>query len=292
VSKAGRLWFPLDVDFWDDPDILAVGENSGILLQRIISYSKRQELDGVAPMAKVKALGGRRWREKLEPLVDRGLVEVAADDAPNRAHFVAALAAICAAKWCRVVAYLAWNDSSDTIEERRKIAAEKKRSQRDARSNVPQGQGRDNHGDGLGQEEEAETEHKKEMSGPAEPSPGPRAQKPKRTNPDADLVFAAWVEEHVDPAQRERAKFTGERRRKVEARLRDGYSVDRLIAAVRGVKRSAFHMGENDAGTKYNDLVTILKNGGNVEKFEALATGGALKPTNRNAAIGRGRMAY
>jgi hypothetical protein len=160
VSKKGRLWFPLDVDFWDDPDVIAVGDGAAILFQRLIGYSKRQQLDGLVPMAVVRNLGGRRWREKLEPLVSRGLAEVSANEAPvcppTCAQFVANLAAIAGAKWCRVVAYLAWNDSSNEIEERRKISAEKKRAQRAAIENVPGGQRRDVPRDHAPQEAEAE----------------------------------------------------------------------------------------------------------------------------------------
>jgi hypothetical protein len=139
MSKPGRLWFPLDVTFWNDPDIIAVGEGAAVLLQKIIGYSKQQGLDGMAPMAIVRTLGGRRWRDKFEPLVSQGLAELSANEAPTCAQFVASLSDVCAAKWCRVVAYLAWNDSSDAVDKRREIAAEKKRQQRAAKANVPQG---------------------------------------------------------------------------------------------------------------------------------------------------------
>jgi hypothetical protein len=161
VTKPGRLWFPLDVAFWEDPDIVALGESSAVLFQRMIAYSKQHQLDGRVPIAAVRTLGGRRWREKFAPLVTSGLVQVTDSRAPTRAQFGASLAAIGAPTWCQIVAFLAWNDSSDEIEERRKIASEKKKSQRDAKANVPQGQKRDV----PGHREEIETEVEKTLSG-------------------------------------------------------------------------------------------------------------------------------
>jgi hypothetical protein len=140
MSKPGRLWFPLDVAFWEDPDIIGIGEASAVLFQRLVAYSKQHQLNGLVPAAVVRSIGGRRWREKFAPLVSSGLVQVTDSRAPNVAHFGTSLAAIGAPTWCQIVAYLAWNDSSDAIEERRRIANEKKRSQRDAKANVPQGQ--------------------------------------------------------------------------------------------------------------------------------------------------------
>lgn len=177
MSKKGRLWFPLDVDFWDDPDIIGVGEGAAILFQRLIGYSKRQQLDGLVPMAVVRTLGGRRWREKLAPLVERGLATLAANAAPNCAQFVASMAAVGAAQWCQIVAFVAWNDTSDKIEQRRKKAAEKKCQQRAARANVPRGQPVDVPRDHAPQEAEAEAKLSPSEKGssvePAEADPPP-----------------------------------------------------------------------------------------------------------------------
>lgn len=138
--KQGRLWFPLDVHFWDDPDVVAMGESAAILFQKLIAYAKVHVTDGVVPMAAVRALGGRRWADKMAAIVAQGVVAVTDERAPNEHHFAASVAAIDGALWCRVVAYLAWNDSSDRIDERREKTAEKKRRQREAMANVPGGQ--------------------------------------------------------------------------------------------------------------------------------------------------------
>lgn len=138
--KPGRLWHPLDVEFWDDPDTLAVGESGGVLFLRLVAYAKKHQTDGYVPMSYVKRIGGRRWQSKMEPIVRQGWATLTDETAPDCDHIVAALSDICGAKWCHVVAFLAWNDSSEDMEQRRAIAREKKRRQRAASDNVPPGQ--------------------------------------------------------------------------------------------------------------------------------------------------------
>jgi hypothetical protein len=65
------------------------------------------------------------------------------------------------------------------------------------------------------------------------------------------------------------AKFTSERRRKVEARLKD-YPASRLVKAVHGCKASSYHQGQNESGTKYDDLELICRDGKHVEMFESM----------------------
>lgn len=137
--KPGRLWHPLDVEFWDDPDTLAVGELGAVLFLRLIAYAKKHQTKGYVPMSYVKRIGGRRWQAKMEPIVRQGWATLTDETAPDCAHVVATLADICGAKWCHVVAFLAWNDSSEDVEQRREIAREKKRKQRTASADVPRG---------------------------------------------------------------------------------------------------------------------------------------------------------
>lgn len=75
-------------------------------------------------------------------------------------------------------------------------------------------------------------------------------------------VFEHWIAATKrDP---KRTKLTTDRRRKVNARLGEGYTVDDLKAAVDGNMLSDFHV-ENG----YTDLVHALKSGANVDKFSA-----------------------
>ena len=84
-------------------------------------------------------------------------------------------------------------------------------------------------------------------------------------------VFDHWVSKlGKDP---QRTKLTADRRRKVQARLRDGYGVERLKRAVDGLASSSFHLGENDQGRRYDDISLVCRNGEKVEQFEAMVDG-------------------
>jgi hypothetical protein len=94
---------------------------------------------------------------------------------------------------------------------------------------------------------------------PKEP-PGPK--KPG----DAEQVFERWK---TVMGKNGASKFKGKRRTLVEARLRDGYSVQDLCKAIDGCRLSPFHMGrgDNKSGQKHNDLELICRDVGHVEKF-------------------------
>lgn len=99
-------------------------------------------------------------------------------------------------------------------------------------------------------------------------------------------VFGHWLTVMAkDPG---RWRLTPERRRKIEGRLKDGYAVADLKAAIDGCAKSPFHMGENDSGSLYNDLELICRNGTHVEKFIQLA----VAPPPRKAADGPRGAAY
>jgi hypothetical protein len=97
-----------------------------------------------------------------------------------------------------------------------------------------------------------------------------------------DTIFAAWLE--TTGRDRDRTKFTDQRRKKVRARLAEGYTPDDLLAAVRGVMLSPFHMGDNERKQRYDDLTTVLRDGAQVERFRELDGGvpaPALAPRQR-----------
>ena len=80
-------------------------------------------------------------------------------------------------------------------------------------------------------------------------------------------VYLYWVNRMgKDPG---RTRLTPERRRLIQARLRDGYSVEELKAAIDGCYASDFHMarGRYAGGDKFNDLTLILRNGSKTEDF-------------------------
>ncbi len=61
------------------------------------------------------------------------------------------------------------------------------------------------------------------------------------------------------PGKKEKAK--------IRLRLKDGYSVDDLKAAIDGCHRSPFHCGENDRGKKYQSLELIMRDASHVTEF-------------------------
>lgn len=70
-------------------------------------------------------------------------------------------------------------------------------------------------------------------------------------------------------------KFTPERKRLIQARLKDGYTVDHIKQAIDGCARSDFHMARDGKNkTVYDDLTLICRNGSSLEKF-ALNVGGS-----------------
>src|SRR5208282_2620602 len=69
------------------------------------------------------------------------------------------------------------------------------------------------------------------------------------------------------------AKIGEKRRRAIVARLGEGYTVEQLKRAVDGVLKSPYHMGQNDSGTKYDDIELICRSASHVDKFIDLADG-------------------
>lgn len=130
-------------------------------------------------------------------------------------------------------------------------------------ASTTEGNGRE----GNGRDQDNTSESEPPPSGPGKPDP-------------VRLVFDAWLEEHVDPKQRAKCKLNGKRRRLIQARLRE-YPPERLVAAVQGIKRSPWHMGDNPDGKRWTGLEVILRDGTQVEKFEALLDGSAPVPLRR-----------
>lgn len=108
-------------------------------------------------------------------------------------------------------------------------------------------------------------------SAPASLEPVPN-EKPKTLAAICDEVLGAWVEATGRSAARSR--INDARRKKVKARLAEGYSVQELLAAVRGIALSEWHMGNNPGQKRYDDMELALRNGPNLEKFRDLYESG------------------
>lgn len=85
------------------------------------------------------------------------------------------------------------------------------------------------------------------------------------TSANASLVFDHWV---MRMGKGSSTKLTKGRKSKIEARLKEGYSIDDIKQAIDGCANSGHHMGQNDTGTVYDDLTLICRNGEKVEWFK------------------------
>jgi hypothetical protein len=82
-------------------------------------------------------------------------------------------------------------------------------------------------------------------------------------------LFDLWVE--VVGRDPKRTRLTAQRRKKIQARLAEGYTVAEIEAAIRGVVLSGWHMGDNEQRTRYDDLTVICRDGAQVERFAGLS---------------------
>jgi hypothetical protein len=95
---------------------------------------------------------------------------------------------------------------------------------------------------------------------------------------DARRVFDFWVED----TGHKRAKFVSKRRTRIEARLREKYTVKELCQAIRNRRNDSHLMGQNDRGTVYDGISTLLRDGEQVERLRDLTKPG--KPRGGNGA--------
>lgn len=115
--------------------------------------------------------------------------------------------------------------------------------------------------------------------------------KPDKHSTQVSEVFDYWKIKHNHP----RSILDAKRRRIIIARLKEGFSVDRLKIAIDGCKNSAYHQGQNNSATVYDGIDLILRDASHVERFIAYATPKdntivqnqkALLPANLHRAMG------
>ncbi len=94
--------------------------------------------------------------------------------------------------------------------------------------------------------------------------------KPDNKEDICRVVFDAWSQVMKHP----KAKYDLKRKKRIQARLSEGFTVEDLKQVPHGAVKSAWHMGENPANTKYDDIDTIYRDAAQVEKFLVLARNG------------------
>lgn len=86
-------------------------------------------------------------------------------------------------------------------------------------------------------------------------------------NDDIEAIFDRWK----TTMGHHRARLDVRRAKAIRAMLAIGYSVDDLELAIFGCSVSPFHQGQNDRGTKFEDIALICRDAEHVDKFIALA---------------------
>ena len=88
--------------------------------------------------------------------------------------------------------------------------------------------------------------------------------KEEEAPPDpVEEIFSYWQTE----LGHEQAKLGDDRLKPIKARLKEGYTVERIKQAVRGIKNCPHNMGVNEQKVRYDDIELICRNGKNVDRF-------------------------
>lgn len=96
---------------------------------------------------------------------------------------------------------------------------------------------------------------------------------------DVERVFDRWK----TTMAHKRARLDPRRAKAIRGMLAIGYSVEDLELAIFGCSVSAFHQGQNDRATKFDDIALICRDAEHVDKFIALAEQIMSKRTARMA---------
>lgn len=80
---------------------------------------------------------------------------------------------------------------------------------------------------------------------------------------DVEEVFEFWK----STTGHDRAKLDDKRNKLIASALKTGYSTEDLKNAITGCTLSAYHMGDNDKGAKYDSLSLILRDAGKIDQF-------------------------
>ena len=82
---------------------------------------------------------------------------------------------------------------------------------------------------------------------------------------DSEYIFDHWK---AVMSKNEGAKFTPKRKKAVNDRIKDGYSVDDIKLAIDGCAKTPHNMGENDQRKRFDCLELICRSGENIERFK------------------------
>lgn len=219
-----------------------------------VDYATEQTTNGRITTHDLDVLPGssRKRDELVAELVALGLWEVTSDG------------------W-QIHDFLDWQDSADVVERRRESARERMREVRShvrknnreqepsgTPSEVPDGPSFLSSGvDGSG----SSPDHS-EPSGSKDPKASPRVAEKAISS----QVFDAWRAE----TGHSRAVLDAKRERRIASRVREGFTAERMILAIKNRVNDPFLMGQNDTGTVYDGIDTLLRDAAQVERLERL----------------------
>jgi len=111
-----------------------------------------------------------------------------------------------------------------------------------------------------------------EMSRPTSSSSTTSSLQEGSSSDDCEVVFGAWVSSLPGSSTR---RLTPGRRKKIQTRLKEGWPVDELVAAV-----GAWRFDDWPDRHKHNDITQLLRSTESTEKWVAM--GAKRKPRKRN----------
>lgn len=236
-----RVWLAKDADFLSDPAIVELGEQHGpggpLVIDALLGLCKLAREGGrvtvgyTALARRAFLPGHEECRAILRDAAEFGVLEVQDVDSVR----------------CEV-SFPAWGKWQDAF---------KKAQQR------AKGQQRDKGGTGGGQQGDAsvratidreqKTTTTEEVANATSVEPG----LDRSTIPD---LFAYWQQQCDHP----QARLTRDRRQKIQARLKEGYTPEQIRVAIDGAAKAAF---VNDQGKRFDDLELICRTGSKLESF-------------------------
>ena len=84
----------------------------------------------------------------------------------------------------------------------------------------------------------------------------------KQTSQESD-IFNFWK----DTMEHPKAKLSSDRRQKIKARLKEGFTVDDCKEAIQNCRDSPYHQGDNEQGKVYDSIGLIFRNADKLEWF-------------------------
>jgi len=261
-----RLYVPVDVNLPDDPKVVTAGPDAEHLYLRSLMLAKRIGGDGFIALSHLYRLCGDFTCVELDETTPQDLA----------ALLVTAGLWIKVEGGFRITAWLSHNPSDDELQAKRDEERERKarwrQSHRDTNARdatVPTGHRvpatqRDAH-ERDARESESESESESEQKDTYVGSADLSLVEQSATTDPVNAVFDFWQTELNHP----RAHLDEKRRRRIVWALKH-YPLEDIHDAIRGCKASAYHQGQNDSGTVYDDLTLILRDATHVERFRAL----------------------